>query len=429
MPRADLFVARGLCVLLALLAVETLLNLILEIYRPRLKGRVARPLYDSRLVGLLAHPEDLFSTAAHALDYQFGFKVSETWAYRMVGEKLPLFILGLACAIVVSSCFVFVDPGEQVLVERFGRSATESEILGPGAHLKLPWPIDRAFRFETGRIQSFSVGFVPDPARENDQTIVWTLSHYKEEYNLLVASRDQQFSTTATNQAEAEQSVPVNLLVAGIPIQYRITNVLDWAYGHSNPGDLLQQLATREIVRYFAGVDVLEIMSVNREKAATELRSRIQTRANELRLGADVLFVGLQDIHPPVAVASAYEDVNAAAQELEAKILRAQGETNRTVLLAQSEALEKVRVAEANALRRTTSAAAQASRFTNQISAYQASPSVYPTRVHLQSFINASINARKIIVAPTNAQETFQLNLEDSIRPDLMEGLTVRTNR
>src|SRR5262245_47440234 len=38
-PRADLYVARALCVLLGLLAVESLLNLLLEIYRPRLKGR------------------------------------------------------------------------------------------------------------------------------------------------------------------------------------------------------------------------------------------------------------------------------------------------------------------------------------------------------------------------------------------------------
>ena len=76
----------ALCALLGLIAVETLINLVLEIYRPRVKGKVERPLYESRLVGLLGQPEGLITTAAQALDYQFGFKVSETWFYRFFRE-------------------------------------------------------------------------------------------------------------------------------------------------------------------------------------------------------------------------------------------------------------------------------------------------------------------------------------------------------
>src|SRR6185436_16823706 len=38
-PKADLWLARGLCGLLALTAIETLINLIFEIYRPRVKGK------------------------------------------------------------------------------------------------------------------------------------------------------------------------------------------------------------------------------------------------------------------------------------------------------------------------------------------------------------------------------------------------------
>ena len=56
-PKMDFYVARILSGLLGLVALETLINLILEIYRPRVKGKVARPLYESRLVGLLGQPE------------------------------------------------------------------------------------------------------------------------------------------------------------------------------------------------------------------------------------------------------------------------------------------------------------------------------------------------------------------------------------
>ena len=63
-PQVDLYLARVLAGVLLLIALETLINLILEMYRPRVKGKVERPVYESRLVSLLGQPEGLFTTAA-----------------------------------------------------------------------------------------------------------------------------------------------------------------------------------------------------------------------------------------------------------------------------------------------------------------------------------------------------------------------------
>ena len=54
----------------------------------------ARVLYESRLVGLLGQPESLFTTAAHALDYQFGFKVSDTWFFQFLQKENNFFFQG-----------------------------------------------------------------------------------------------------------------------------------------------------------------------------------------------------------------------------------------------------------------------------------------------------------------------------------------------
>ncbi len=86
-PKADLYVAKGFCVLLGLMAAELLVVLLLEIYRPRVKGKISRPVYDSRLAGLLGQPESLFTTAAQTIDYQFGFNVSETWFFQLLKKK------------------------------------------------------------------------------------------------------------------------------------------------------------------------------------------------------------------------------------------------------------------------------------------------------------------------------------------------------
>jgi hypothetical protein len=65
---ADLYLARGLTVLLGLAGVESLVNLILEIYRPRVRGKQERLVYESRLLGLLSQPEGSVTTAAQAVD-------------------------------------------------------------------------------------------------------------------------------------------------------------------------------------------------------------------------------------------------------------------------------------------------------------------------------------------------------------------------
>ena len=73
-----------LVVLLLAIGAESILNLILDYYRPRLKDRYHRTAYESRLLGLFSEPGGLLDTAAHAIDYQFGFKVSETWFYILL---------------------------------------------------------------------------------------------------------------------------------------------------------------------------------------------------------------------------------------------------------------------------------------------------------------------------------------------------------
>ena len=259
-PKADFYVARVLCGLLGLVALETLVQLVLEIYRPRVKGKVERPLYESRLVGLLGAAGRADSPPRRrrwitSSGSRFPRPGSTAFRREIAGVRAAA-----GGGPLLSTCVVFIEPGEQALLERFGRAATGRTVLGPGAHLKWPWPIDQVYRFGTEQIQSFNVGFVPDPARERESTILWTVSHYKEEFNLLVASGDEQASS-ATNRPAGEQAVPVNLLVVGIPVQYHITNLLAWAYDHASPQALLQQAATREIVRYLAGVDLLNIMS------------------------------------------------------------------------------------------------------------------------------------------------------------------------
>ena len=341
-PRADFYLARVLCVLLGVMAVEMLVTLLLEIYRPRVKGKVARPIYDSRLTGLLAQPESLFTTAAQALDYQFGFKVSETWFFQLLQKSLPVLFLAQLAVLLLSTCVVFIEPGEQGVLERFGRLAARP-VLNPGGHLLWPWPIDRAYRYRTGQIQMFDIGFTPDAQSEKLRTILWSVVHTKEEVNFLVGSAAPTTITNQTaNNSDLLKVAPVGLIDVSIPVQFQITNVLDWAYNNADPTNLLQDLATRAAIHYLAGVDLTNVLSHGRLEAAQDLRERIQTDANRHRLGAKIIFVGVQDIHPPVRVAGDYENVVAATQERIAATNNAVADAIRTNALAGAEAFADV---------------------------------------------------------------------------------------
>ena len=416
---ADLIGARVLSILLGLLALENLLTLLLEIYRPRIKGKVGRLLYDSRVVGLISHPEGVFTTVAHTLDYQFGFKVSDTWFYQFLKRSVAWLVFCYLLILTASTCLVYVQPGEEALLERFGNPVAGREVLPAGFHAKMPWPIDAALRFRTQEIQSFDIGIERDEAKERNETaILWTVSHYKQEFNLLVASREP--NGGSTNSVTGKKAPPVNLLSVSIPIQYQIQDVRAWAYNFSNAGELLKEIATREVVRYFVGIDVNEIMSTGRFAAGDELRQRIQAKANDLKLGVQILFVGLQDVHPPVAVGAAYEKSVGAKQTREANILKARAYAIRTNALAIAESTRRKLNAAAASTNKIAAALATESLFTNQMAAYKASPEVYTQRSYLQTLARNSADSRKFIVAVSNANEVLMLNMEDKIRDDML---------
>lgn len=419
-PEWDFYGARALTVLLGLVAVENLITLVFEIYRPRLRGQQAHPLYESRLIGILSQPGGLVRTAAQALDYQFGFKVSETWFYRFLEKALAWLILAQIVALLVFSTVVVIEVGEKGLLERFGRPVPGKAVLEPGVHFKFPWPLSKVYRYETERVQTFMLGMIEDEEHEEERTLLWTKAHAKEEFNMLVASRSEE-GDKGDNGSGADQVVPVNLLSVKVPVHYEIDDLEKFAYGAVDAGQLLQDLANAELTRYLASVDLDDLMGTGRQQAAADLMKNIQTRANQHDLGVKILFLGMAGIHPPIKAAADFEAVMNAQQAAEATNHLAEAYAAAVVPAARADAAKMVNQAEAERLRLVSLAAAGAGRFTNQLAAWQASPEVYRQLTRLDVLSRGMTNSRKYVLVPTNAHEVITLNLEDKIRADLTD--------
>ena len=422
---------------IAVSALENLVTLVLEIYRPRLDDKKARLLYESRLIGLLGQPGGLVSTATQALDYQFGFRVSETWFYKYLEQKLALIIAIQVVVLFLSSSFVVIQQNEEAFLERFGK---RNDHLLPGFSFKLPWPIDKVYRYKTKKIQNFVLGVLDkdEAAKPNSgdpedvQVLLWTSQHNhgsskdpEQNYNMIVASSDILLNTVASD------SVPVNLLTVSIPVQYRINNLTNWVYNTDNAGSMLQKLSMRAVTRYLIGVDINELMGPGRTKAQEELKKDIQQQVDIQQLGAEIVFVGLQDIHPPVGqneqskasggVAESYEKVNVAQlhsgtnrlgalQYKAGKVPQARGAASELLAKARSESTNKV-----------AKARAEAGRFDQQMSAFNAAPSVYKTRSKLDAFQRATKGVRKYILSDPANRDIINLELQDKLRSDLLD--------
>jgi modulator of FtsH protease HflK len=413
-PKVDGIVAHVFAAVLLLVSLETLISLILEIYRPRVKGREARVLYDSRLIGLLGQPGGLITTAAQALDYQFGFKVSETWFYQFLEKALSWIILLQLGVLLLSTTVVIIQPQEQGLLERFGKPVGANGVLEPGLYFKWPWPIDQVYAFSTREVHTIYVGYTPTKESSQERTILWTRPHYTNEFDLLVANRDQS-SSRKTN----DKAVAVNLLSVNIPILYRVKDVRQWMYKHAEAPDLLENIANREVVSYLISVDVDKLMTVGRAQASEEMQAHIQKRIDQYELGVEILLVSLESVHPPLKVAKEYEDVIGARQDKETNILGALAYKAEKVPLALAAATNLLRNSEMEAFMKVSVAAAEAGQFTNQMAAWKASPEVYQQRTYLETLSRAIVNTRKYVLVSSNSQDNIWLNLEDKVRDDL----------
>ncbi|MCO5167819.1 MAG: SPFH domain-containing protein [Planctomycetes bacterium] len=412
-PGLDL-VGHGYVAVSALLGLEALLLLLLEAYRPRRPGEVARPVFDSRLLGLISAPGDMARSIARTVDYQFGFALSQTWFYRFL-ERWVAPIAGFALVVLWAlSSVVVVAPHERGLVRRLG-TLREGVLLTPGASLKLPWPVDEVVLVPHERVQSFmtgdhEVGGLAPGARE--PTVLWTERHDAEDDR--PAGRDEDADMLvllARRGAEGEDAV--NLLATAATVAFRVRDPRAFAASVDDPRALLEALAERELSFMLSGSDLDELL-VERGPVADALRARLQAAADDLGLGVEVTAAYLTELHPPPEVGRSFEAVTAALEEREARILDAVAHAARVGPAARAEAARVRDAARVSARGRVALARADADRFAAQRLLDRAAPGVYRMHLLLRALAHGTGDARKVVVG-RGADVTTDLNLEERI--------------
>lgn len=302
------------------LGLEMLLFCGLDFFRPRSPGKASRPAYDSRLLELFFNSRNFGRSFGETFEYQFGFEMSKSWFMRLAASSfLPLLALGLA-TVVGMSCLFVVETGEEAVVLRFGR--LRGEALGPGLHLKAPWPVDLVERFDTAAVRKLHVGSHQTLSSKGEiylanAPVLWYNQHGLgvEEYLLVAPPPGPDGDVGPSGRA-----VAASLLGGDIFVEYRISDLLRFLSSASEPERLFAQLAESEASRELLRHDLGSLLGGGRAEAERRLLLRLQEAAKGAGLGIEPLKVGFGGVHPPQAVAESFHETIIARKERESRI-------------------------------------------------------------------------------------------------------------
>lgn len=311
--------------------------------------------------------------------------IKTRFALTLAGLALVVGSLAYAC-----SGLYILGPGDQAIVERFGRPLQKDSPVGPGLHYHWPWPVERVKRADTGAVRRLTVGY-----KTGDQKylILWTNKHYLREYSIITG--EGPFLDVAMN------------------VHYRIGDLYLYLFGAANPDKMVEKIAYQVLRETLGTRSFFSSITADRDALEELILSEIQQRADTLALGIVIQNICFRDLHPPSQVAAAFEDVVSAQEDYETYIEEAYG--YRKDKLPQARALAATTVNDAEAYRNALIAqsAGKAQAFALQQQAYAKSERVTRTRMILETVEDSLANVPKYIINPDNGAQ----------RPDLWLSL------
>ena len=436
--------------MMILVGSEILLTALLAAYRPKRPGEIPRPAFDSRFLGLLTAPESLGQVVGELINYQFGVEVSRSWFYQMLGRAVTPLTIFAGAVLLALSTLVIVGPDEQGTVLRFGALARGP--LGPGMHLKAPWPIETSEIYPTGKVLQLTISSDKlGRFAKKREGLLWTGGDDD------AAKMGLEFFLCASETGAGSGS-SLSLLVADVIVQYRIGDLVKFLEGSTSARESIELVTQQEASNYFAGKTLEELLSKGRTEGGPELQQRVQARVDALGLGFEIVDVGVTTLQPPpgkvarefhrqigaqqeretlvqlankdaiktlAKVAGSVDrsrkineaiirldDSRTAAAEAAAKIgareilpLTAQQLAKQELEIeellgeARGEAAEIVHKARSDRWKKTIGERSALERFAGQLLAYQAAPAYFRTKQYLEVLANSLVDRRKVVIA------------------------------
>ena len=307
------------------------------------------------------------------LEENTGITMRSLWSLQLVKKVLPVAIMGVVLTLWLSTCVVQIESTQEGALFRLGKLKSQS--MKPGIHLTLPWPLDRVEVYDTQVVQKVTIGYT----RQENTDNYWTKGHEGEEYRLLLGG--------------GEEIACINLVV-----QYRIGDLMQYIKGSANPEAILQAQAYEIVTERTISTDLDSLLAEDREEFANSFAQELSQRMETCGTGLEVVDVVLESIHPPMEIASVYQDIISAGIDAEYMILLAEANADFTVKQAQSDAVEIVSNAQVRQQENVAKANAEVADFMAAAQADSEYSQAYRFQKYIQAVTAAYGDAKIIIV-------------------------------
>lgn len=335
-------IAYGIAVFMIVVAIETALNFVLNLYRPRRAGETPRPAFDSRILSLFAAPDSIVRSINEAVNYQFGFDITSSWGYQLLLRSVVrLSALGVAVLLLLTT-LVVVEPQEQGRRLRFG--APVGDVYQGGAMLKLPWPVDTAVVERVNLVRELPLGIVR-PVRA-DQVLVWGEESIEtsRDNNLFLVAAGASPEDAGAAADETGVAGAFALVEADVILQYRVRDLALWNYlefandARSRRDTLdmreraLKAIALREVTRAMSVRSLAEVLSPPADAPLVDaLAQAIQSAFDAAETGVEVVGVSIPRLRPPGTEGGKFEELSIARQNARRQLEDAQSTVNTTM--------------------------------------------------------------------------------------------------
>ncbi len=301
------------------------------------------------------------------------------WSRSLPGS-IGWIAIAIIIAIYLATGIYTIGPSEVGLVKRFGRHVAT---VDPGMHYHLPSPIESVISVNVLEVRKEEIGF---------RTV-----------SLAPNPRYQIMETEALMLTGDGNITHVEMVV-----QYRVKEPELFAFNLIEPRTIVKQAAEAVLREQVATRTLDETLTEERDIIGTDTLIELQALLDTYGTGIEIDNVQLQDVKPPPAVVSAFDDVNSARQDKEKLINQAEEYSLDILPRARGQAQEIGNQAEAYKQTRIKGAEGDVARFVEVLAKYELGEEVTRTRLYIEAMEEILPGMEKTIL-PSDTEGVLKL--------------------
>jgi membrane protease subunit HflK len=296
------------------------------------------------------------------------------------GGKIIGLGLLILLAIWLATGIFLVQPGEQAVVQRFGK--WERTIAQEGISYRLPYPFETVTIVNVEELRRIAIGFVEGTGRFRNSDN-GSIRDVPEESLMLTADR--------------------NIVDMDLVVLWNIRSAEDFLFNVVDQEATIKKVAESAIREVIGQNQMFPIITRARSEIAESAKEIIQKNLDDYNSGVNVsqILIEKAEVHPEVQ--GAFQDVQSAKQDAEDIMNQAQAYREDILPRARGNAIQMVQQAEGYKESTIARATGDADRFNSVLRAYRSGEDVTRRRIYIETMEEVLKNSNKIIVDQKNS--------------------------